>query len=306
MIYLDFIKRFYDVGAYQKIYKQSVWRSLLYVFILSLIIYTAGAFVDVTRLNKGLIEGANAVIQTLPDFSVEDGQLTMENEKYYKYSSEGNVLIVDLKDEDDISNYKDAKTTVMLKRDHIVLMANGEQNSFKYSDIQKSGVLQKLNITTLNKTSLLNSIPLMSQMFKKYAIIFFVFAYIFWLFLWKFWSILILSLIALIVGAIMKANLRYKEIFNISVYALTLPWIIKLAYKFGSTYVSHSIYFLIYWAVAILYVSLAIRYIRNNTPKPEVLAADGPQIVEEQEAQQIVQQQESEEVQENQEPQDKE
>ena len=70
----------------------------------------------------------------------------------------------------------------------------------------------------------------------------------------------------MIVDSILKTGLTYRGLFNISLYAITLPWITKVLYKsIGiDNYINGFFFFIIYWSIATAYVYFAIKQIRKT------------------------------------------
>lgn len=267
---MSFIKSMTDIKFYRSIINQSVWKSLLYALVLALVIYTIGVVSFVSKIDKFIETGAVELISVMPDFSIANGQLSVDIEQPYEYRNDGNLFILDTGNTVDVSKYADTKTTFILQKDDFTVINMGEVKTIKYTE-----VMDKLNIQTLDKAFILKSLPMVSSVIKKYATIIAILGFGFWLVFFKIWSILLLSLIALIVNSAKDAKLSYKNLFNISVYAITLSWVIKTLYQLvGFTFFFHwPLYQIIYWAVAITYLVKVIGDIRNS--QIEIAGADG-------------------------------
>ena len=100
-----------------------------------------------------------------------------------------------------------------------------------------------------------------------------IFSYLFISFLIQFMiDILILSVVGFLFSRLVRLKLKFKSIFNISIYAITLPIILYLVYGIVNLYTGFSIrYFEIaYNAISYIYVVTAILIIRNDLIKQQI------------------------------------
>ena len=100
-----------------------------------------------------------------------------------------------------------------------------------------------------------------------------IFVYLFISFLIQFMiDILILSVLGFLFSRLVRLKLKFKSIFNISIYAITLPIILYLIYGIANLYTGFTIrYFEIaYNAISYIYVVTAILIIRNDLIKQQI------------------------------------
>ena len=76
-------------------------------------------------------------------------------------------------------------------------------------------------------------------------------------------SSLFLAIFALIINEIFKTNLKYGQLYSLSIYALTAPLIIHTLFKILN--LKHfSFYWLAYHIIAYIYISFALNKLKNS------------------------------------------
>lgn len=247
-----------DFSFYKSIKSNRFSRSFLYLLLLFLIIY----FVNGTKLfvitRIGIDEITAVMSENIPDFRLENGEFSFSGEMpYYISKSTDEAFVIDTTGQVDEGILRDVGGGMLITKDTVYL---------KKSDIEtRRFSLTELKSITLTKADVLEFLPKLSWI----VLIFIVFGFIFVLG-WKLLNAVILALLGLFLNGIMKGNLQYGNMLNISIYALTLPMLLQLAldlsgYPFPS-------FWLIYWGISLLYVAMAIRSCRVEN--------DGPQDVE--------------------------
>jgi len=255
-----------DFSFYKSIKNNRFSRSFLYLLLLFLIVYSINGtklFV-VTRI--GIDEITSAMSTNVPDFKLENGEFSFSGDMpYYISNSADGAFVIDTTGQVDESILRDASGGMLITKD-TVYVKNSEIETRRFS-------LTELKGMTLTKADILEFMPKLSWI----MLIFIAFGFIF-VFGWKLLNAVILALLGLILNGIMKGNLKYGNLLNISIYALTLPLLLQLAlnlsgYPFPS-------FWLIYWGISLLYVGMAIRGSReeNNGPQDVEIPEQGSDI----------------------------
>lgn len=264
MINLDIIKSIISIKFYRKIYDQSFKKSFFYVLLISLLIYFVGAFANVMKIDTMIKNEGTFWVNSLPKFSIKDGKLSTNSEKPYSLIIGSKGIIIDTLNSADLSKYKDVNWFVILRESEI---AAGKENYLQ--TVSYDWILSKIKMSSIDKDYLLNIIPILSMIVRKYVIWFYVIGFLFWLLFYKSISVLLLSGIGSIINSLQKANLNYSQLLNISIYAITLPWIVKLIYKLLDVNfrLSSVIYVAVYWIIAITYFCFVVKDIKANVLK---------------------------------------
>jgi len=122
--------------------------------------------------------------------------------------------------------------------------------------------LTELKGITLTKSDVMEFLPKLSWI----VFIFIAFGFIFVLG-WKLLNAVILALLGLIANSMLRGRLKFNNMLNISIYALTLPMLVQLAVNLYGYPVPG--FGLIYWGISMLYVAMAVISCRDETAEPD-------------------------------------
>ncbi|HOE57393.1 MAG TPA: DUF1189 domain-containing protein [Bacillota bacterium] len=252
-----------DFKFYRSIRNNKFSRSFLYLLLLFLIIYFINGIRTfiVTRIVIDKI-GVN-FIENVPEFRLENGELSFEgNMPYYISNSTNEIFVIDTTGSVKESVLKDVRTGMLITRNNIYIKTNEiETRTFSLTELK--GII-------LTKSDILEFLPKLSWI----MLIFIVFGFIFALG-WKLLNAVILALLGLIVNSVLKGRLKFNNMLNISIYVLTLPMLIQLAVNlYGYPLPGFG---LIYWGISILYAALAVKSCRDEENESD-LANDTEQL----------------------------
>lgn len=247
---LNFFTRFkisiLEVKNYSLLLKDSLKKALGYMLILSVLVGVVLGVVQFTIFNK--LEKETNILLKQEEFKFEINNYLLDfKQSPYKLEQGTSVVIIDSnKTLDDIGSFKSITvhkdiSNVFLK-DGLVTRIDGNEFKIKYSEIPflTGDINNEVAINALNSLK-----PI------KYIMIF---AIIFATYILSIIKALLISLAGLMSKNITGANLNYKDILKISLYALTLPMVIELLIPISS----YSI------IIAGVYVLVAISKLKNE------------------------------------------
>ena len=217
-----------------------------------------------------------------PEFSFQNNELVIEGDtqKIVKGDESGYFgLIVDTQKEalSDIEETSDYQRVIGLLRDKIIIKdVKGIETSLTYEELNKDYDLSSVNKNTIIQFLSENS----TKIYAIFAII--VFAYFFIVYLIQFLiDILLLSIVGYLLAKIVGVKFKYKSIFSMSAYAITLSIILYLIYMIINLFTGFTIkYFEIaYNAIAYIYMITAMLTIKSDLIKQQIEVG---KIVEEQ------------------------
>lgn len=257
-------------------------------------------------LSYKLTKQTNSFVQSFkeecPDFKIENNILTIEgeNKQFFKYTENQYFSFLinsekeDLKDVEEINDYQ---IIIAALKDKIIIK--------NYSDIESSITYEELfnryNIDTLNKESIFNLVTEnnMIKLFAIFTIISIIYLYIAYT-VQALLDILLLTVVGFILSKIIGVKFKYKSIFNMSVYSITLSIILYMIYICANLFTGFTIkYFEIaYNAIAYIYIITAMLMIKSDLIKQQIEVG---KIIEEQKKVREERQKEKEEKQEKQE-----
>ena len=284
---VTFFKRVKDAiinfDEYIKFSEEKVSIAIKYIFKLAFIftiIITIAVTVEIVKEAKGLITSFE---NEAPDFYFKNAILEIEddNKKIVKGDENGYIgFIVDsekenLRDVQESANYQ--RTIGLLKDKIVVKDVEGIEASLTYEQLGS-----KYDLNNINKNSVLqflhsNNMTKIYIIFSAITFIYFFMAYLLQLFL----DILVLSILAYLISKIIGIKFKYKSIFNISTYAITLSAILYLLYMVINLYTGFTIkYFeMAYNGIAYIYVVTVMLMMKSDLIKQQIEVG---KIVEEQ------------------------
>lgn len=214
----------------------------------------------------------NFIKNNIESISYKDGILTVDDNKNIKIEDDKNippVVIIDTtqsdeKNKENIDNINNYDMGVLILSDKIILKNTivNENIEYKYSDIA-----QKYNIQEFDKQSLINYIENMN-MANIYLIILaiiFIYTYVIY-FTSTVIDAITLGVLGIIISRLSGLKIKYRALFNISVYSLTLPIILNLIYIVVNTFTGYTIkYFeFMYTTISYIYLIVAILMIKAD------------------------------------------
>lgn len=255
-------------------------RTIIYLIILTAIVSIFGMIGSLIETNKMMEELAQYIQDNIPEFSVTDGNLTMEisepiiiedieemaidrvvinplaETEEQKIQSENENLVVGI--------------TVFLFKDQIVLETKAENNEvfkqqYTYNDFVANYTGE--NIQTFNKSELVEYLTSekMMQFYSRYAGSLFVYLLTANIILAIFDSLEV-AILGWITTVMARVKMKFVAIYNIAVYALTLPMILNILYIIINYFTDFTItYFQVaYITIAYIYLAATIFIMKDD------------------------------------------
>ena len=261
-----------NFDEYQKFSQEKLGTAIKYFLKLMLIFSILISGFLTSRMYKEIETIKTSFAEECPDFRIENNTLLIEgeNKKYEKgigYETLG--LIVD-SENTDLTEEQNGQyqRIIAFYKDKMVMKTMDTKTSMTYEDISKNQ-----NINGLSKQQILdyvnsNEMLVVYSIFFVVTIIFVFIAYSIQILL----DIFLLSIIGLIMSKIAAVKLKYKEVFNMSIYALTLSVVLYLIYICVNISTGFTIkYFdLAYQIISYIYIVTAILMIKSDLIKQQI------------------------------------
>lgn len=261
-----------NFDEYQKFSQEKLGTAIKYFLKLMLIFSILISGFLTARMYKEIETIKTSFAEECPDFRIENNTLLIEgeNKKYEKdigYETLG--LIVD-SENTDLTEEQNGQyqRIIAFYKDRMVMKTMDTKTSMTYEDISKNQ-----NINGLSKQQILdyansNEMLVIYSIFFVVTIIFVFIAYSIQILL----DIFLLSIIGLIMSKIATVKLKYKEVFNMSIYALTLSVVLYLIYICVNISTGFTIkYFdLAYQIISYIYIVTAILMIKSDLIKQQI------------------------------------
>lgn len=250
------------VKHYSDFLKNKKEKVILYVAIV-VFIYLAITNVRTFPNTKNVVAELQEAVLNLPDFYLKSGKLRMEESFSYEIDdilivmeSEYGSYINNLSESDWQSALIDYDSVFVMDETSILLKSNGDLNIYDYPvdfQISRDWVYDKIDYIYL------------------IVAVYIVFSYIFSL-IGYFLTALLVALVGMIICSFSSQKLTFGQLYLLSLYAKTLPLFIKGLLKL----IDYSFFgfFIVAFAIACLYVGLAIHHI--DMMAKENRRVDGP------------------------------
>ena len=278
-----------NIEKYPEMATEGLGKALSYIAKLVVILAIVLSVWTLMQTNQMIREGITYLQNEFPDFSYNEGVLTVNSEEVITIENEQfGKIIVDTKtdSEETINQYINSineygvgalilKNRVVLKN---VTMVGEVSYNYKES-------FDSINLTTFNKQDVVNYVTdgQINSLYFSIFITLFIYSFSMY-FINTIWYAIIISLVGYFTMIMLKMKMRYVAIFNMAIYALTLSTILNIIYLIVNMLFNFTIeYFsIMYVTVATIYLLAAIFILKTDLIKKQ---AEVMKIVE---AEQIV------------------
>ena len=268
-----FKKIWYSITKFEKypeMAAEGVGRAILYLtklILLFAIIMSVGLCI---RFNIMLNSAVNYVEKNVTNLNYENGNLTVElSGDNNEFISDTGTVLIDTEKTSVDRNFSSSEIGIVWLKDHVSVSIYGNESNYYYKSI-----LDGFNISNFDKSSFigfLNNILSSPQIYIAYFI--FMLLYMFMLyFIITLLDIIMLSIFGVLTSMIANIKMRYRAVFNMSVYAITISVILELIYMMVNLFVDFEVkYFdLMYTAIAYICLAAAIFMIKSDVIKQHI------------------------------------
>lgn len=266
----------FGLEDYQKLAVQKTKSTIFYIIIIMLI-FTFFLTLTITYKFSSTIskvkEYINNNIETL---EFEDGKLSIVEKENVEKLFDGQVVIDTSENisNEQISKYEEKikgyYNGIIILKDKVIIKTDV---SAMLTTISLTDIANQFNLVKLNKQDIINILS-GNNIYIIYVSFFIVmFIYLFIIYLSTvLLDALLYSIIGHITGMISNLRMKYKCIYNIAVYSLTLPIILNLIYIIINTLTGYTIkYFsVMYMAITCIYIITAILMIKSDLIKKQI------------------------------------
>lgn len=240
---LQFFNSMFNFEAYRVFFRQSTGKAFLYLFVVAVVLAGLSGIKPLLEYNRAIDELISAMEAKIPYFELRDGELAVDAEMPCVIEDSPEYFFaIDTSNRLDESVLDDYPEGMLLTRHAVIHKVNRVQtNHFSY---QSFG----FNIT---RDDVARWLPAL-----KWGVVFIALFGFMYYFCGKLISALILSVAGLIIESITGCKIGFGNIYKLTLYALTLPMVIKAGLSIAG--VSVPLFWLIYHGIALFYLYKAI------------------------------------------------
>ncbi|PMC39640.1 DUF1189 domain-containing protein [Bacillus sp. UMB0899] len=193
---------------------QGIGKTILYVFILSLLSTLPSAIYFSGSLSEGLKSFNETLKEDLPSFTIENGLLSSDSDKPVEIKKDGFFIILDDTGSYGVEEMEAKENAIGILSDKFVFSTNGQAQTYEYS---------LLNMT-LSKEDIMEISSQFNQLLPIVLTIMVVVMYLFSSFV-KFIEITVLALFGLAFKNSLQRKVNFKQLWVIAAYSTTLATI---------------------------------------------------------------------------------
>ena len=258
----------FGLEDYKKLVVQKTSKTISYIVILMLI-FTFFLTLAITYRFSGTVNKVKQYIdQNIETINFNNGKISITQKENNVISTDklfdGKVIIDTTENltneqinkyEEEIKNYYNG---AVILQDKVILKTN---MASVLTTISVKDIADQLNLVKFEKQDLMNALS-GNNVYKIYAAFYIVmFIYLF-----------VVYLSTVLLDAILYSLIRFRNVYNIAIYSMTLPIILNLIYIIVNILTGYTVkYFnVLYMAIACIYVIAAILIIRSDIIKQQI------------------------------------
>ncbi len=237
-----------DISSYSQFAYQKVGKTLKYLFLIFSILYLITGGVAAKGLYNSVDQYAVEIQHKVPDFKMVNGELEFSGKQPYTIHGQGDaIFVVDTTgqtQQDVLDKYMDG---VLILKDKAFIK---QQNQIREVTFQKNWNFNRNQVAGFIRAF---KVPI--------VIISFLFGFLVQ-FIGKLLSAVFLAFVGMFINSAQKGKLKFGQLWNVGVYALTLPMIIDAVVSL--TYPIPG-FVVIYFVVGMIYAVKGVQYTINNS-----------------------------------------
>lgn len=264
------------IEKYAELSAEGFGKAIKYLSILVIILAIISSLVSTYRTSVEMKNIAQYINENAPELTYNDGTLQVESEEVIiDDSSKFGKVIIDTKtdSEEQINQYinqvSEEENAIIILKNKMILKEVGIQGTANY-DYKE--LFSEMGITEFNKQEIVEYLT-SSNMMSVYLNLFlalFVYAFVIF-YINTLCYIAMIALVGYVATLILKLKIRFVAVFNMAVYAVTLPTILNIIYLIVNAFYNYTInYFdIMYILVASIYVIAAVFMIKSEFNKKQ-------------------------------------
>ena len=239
---MTFVRAIGNLGFYREAVAHKAGRVLLYVVTMMLVLATLNIMKASPQV-KTLGDFLAFTADNMPPFRLEGGVLRAEGHQPHTiFAAPGLLLVIDTTGSTDEHVLDPHQQGMWIGSDKMVFKSESTSQTLRFSDFER---------VTLDNRTLQGMIARYRMLVAGMAAVYLILAPAF-----KLTGTVVLAILGLIPARIFGRNLGFAEVWKVSAYAVTGPTVLLGVASLASIAVPRA--FLLYWALALVYVCLAL------------------------------------------------
>lgn len=264
------------IEKYSELSAEGFRKAMKYLCILIIIISIISSIASIYKINKNIKNIAQYINEKSPELTYNDGALQIDSEDVIiDDSSDFGKVIIDTKtdSEEQINQYinqvNDEENATIILKNKLIIKEEGIQGTTEYNYKE---LFEQMGITEFNKQQIVDYLTSSNMMSLYMNLFFLLFIYAFVIyFINTLFYVVIIAIVGYLATIILKLKIRFVAVFNMAVYAITLPTILNIIYMIINSFFNYTInYFdIMYVLVASIYMMAAIFILKSEFNKKQ-------------------------------------
>lgn len=246
-----FAYSFFDFTAYKEFLVQGLGKSVLYIFLVTLIFSTITNFKTIDTFNTEASDIQEALVNSIPNFEFKNGVLSMDSSEPVYYKHNGEILIIDTVNKTNTSALDSYSDGIYVNSNELIYRQNYTTiftiNLTDYSELNFTN-------TSVEKLLLLLKIIFPLVLLIVNPIISFVFNLAA--------GFAIIGPLSLFISSFMGIEFNYSRACTLSFYAMTLPLLLEALLNISGMEIEN--FYVLFYILSLIYCSLALKEIKNT------------------------------------------
>ncbi|MTH52435.1 DUF1189 domain-containing protein [Bacillus mangrovi] len=256
-LFKQFIKSLYSPRDIASFRFQGIGKSILYVFLLCLLSIVPASVYGSIVISGG-IAAAEKASTSLPDFTIQNGQLTAETDKPVEMKQGDIILVLDPTGTFTRNEIEQKQNAIGILKDEFVFATNGISQVLPYSGAGDIAVNKDQLVSLAQQAGDLQAAFIGGFVFILYLISSFS----------KFVEVTVLALLGLIIRNMLRKKISFKQSWVMAAYAVTLATIFFTV--MSALQASVPSQGLVLWFVHVVILYLAVKEVPSKK-EPEVI-----------------------------------
>lgn len=275
-----FIKKvWYSINKIEKYLELSAegfGRTIKYLCMLIIIVTSISTLISMCKIGYKINTISQYINEKLPEFTYKDGTLQVDSDEIFtdedtKYGK----IIIDTKTDSDeqinqyVNQVSNDKNAIIILKNKLILKENGLDRTIDYN-YQK--LFADIGMSEFNKQQLADYLvsSKMTSLYLNTFLVLFIYTFMIY-FINTLIYIIMISIVGYIATLILKLGIRYVAVFNMAVYAITLPTILNVIYLVINALFKFEIsYFdIMYVLIASVYMISSIFILKTDFDKKQ-------------------------------------
>ena len=259
---------------------EGISRAIRYLIILTAIVAVFSVVGSILKVNKQIWKVSEYIEQNVPDFTFEDGKVSMNLEEPIILTETGynaiEKVVIDPSAENSEDKEKEKNdeivpgVTIFFFKDQIVLNNKIDDDNIQTQEYTYNEFITnytKEEITNFNKSELIDYMrsSRMNNFYEKYSITIFTGLFLTGI-IYAFLDTLRVALFGWITAVIAKIKMKFSAVYTMSIYAFTFPMLLEIVYIVINYFTDFTIkYFQVaYTTIAYIYLAAAIFILKDD------------------------------------------